>query len=236
MLAAWVVLAASLVAVGVWVYLVVRAGQKRSEARVEPAGGVPEFSRPLDLGVTVERRAFIRAGFLGAFLLSLFDFAVASAAYLWPNLRGGFGGKIEAGSLKDILEQIKSSNQPFYHPEGRFYLVPYPGGQDPKDRYAREGVAAGGVMALYQRCPHLGCRVPFCVSSQWFECPCHGSKYNLAGEWQAGPAPRGMDRFPVTLQGDRVIVDTGTVVIGPPRGTDTIQQPPQGPHCVTIAT
>ena len=36
-------------------------------------------------------------------------------------------------------------------------------------------------MPLYQRCVHLGCRVPFCASSKWFECPCHGSKYNFAG-------------------------------------------------------
>ncbi len=46
-------------------------------------------------------------------------------------------------------------------------------------------------MPLYQRCVHLGCRVPFCNSSKWFECPCHGSKYNEAGEYQLGPAPRG---------------------------------------------
>ena len=71
-------------------------------------------------------------------------------------------------------------------------------------------------MALYQKCPHLGCRVPSCATSQWFECPCHGSQYNRVGEKKAGPAPRGMDRFPVTVgaNGD-VIVSTGTIVTGP---------------------
>ena len=49
--------------------------------------------------------------------------------------------------------------------------------------------------SLYQKCPHLGCRVPSCVTSQWFECPCHGSQYNQVGEKKGGPAPRGMDRF-----------------------------------------
>ena len=53
-----------------------------------------------------------------------------------------------------------------------------------------------GIVALYQKCPHLGCRVPECVTSQWFECPCHGSQYNQVGEKKGGPAPRGMDRFP----------------------------------------
>ena len=84
----------------------------------------------------------------------------------------------------------------------------------------------------YQRRVHLGCRVPFCAQSQWFECPCHGSKYNQAGEYQLGPAPRGMDRFHMEVAGGRVMVDTSEVVLGPARGTDTIDQPPQGAFCV----
>jgi len=87
-------------------------------------------------------------------------------------------------------------------------------------------------MALYQKCVHLGCRVPFCGSSKWFECPCHGSKYNQAGEYELGPAPRGMDRFRVSVTDGVLFVDTSVVVLGPPRGTDTINQPPEGPFCV----
>ena len=100
-------------------------------------------------------------------------------------------------------------------------------------RQEADGLAAQGVMPLYQRCVHLGCRVPFCQSSQWFECPCHGSKYNEAGEYQLGPAPRGMDRFKIEVDGSgNVLVDTSVVVLGPPRGTDTINEPPQGAFCV----
>jgi cytochrome b6-f complex iron-sulfur subunit len=82
---------------------------------------------------------------------------------------------------------------------------------------------------------HLGCRVPFCQQSQWFECPCHGSKYNTAGEYKLGPAPHGMDRFKVSVtdSGD-VLVDTAEVVLGPPRGTDTIHKPLAGPFCVAV--
>ena len=92
-----------------------------------------------------------------------------------------------------------------------------------------------GIVALYQKCPHLGCRVPSCPTSQWFECPCHGSQYNRVGEKKAGPAPRGMDRFPVTIanNGD-VTVDTGTIVPGPPIGTNTTGQEAEGPHCITL--
>ena len=95
-----------------------------------------------------------------------------------------------------------------------------------------KGMKDAGIVALYQKCPHLGCRVPSCVSSQWFECPCHGSQYNQVGEKKGGPAPRGMDRFGVEVAGGSVTVDTGTVFQGPPVGTNTTGQEAEGPHCV----
>ena len=89
-----------------------------------------------------------------------------------------------------------------------------------------------GIVALYQRCVHLGCRVPWCQSSQWFECPCHGSKYNAVGEKRDGPAPRGLDRFVVAVEGGDVIIDTGVVITGPPIGTNTTKQGQEGPSCI----
>ena len=67
---------------------------------------------------------------------------------------------------------------------------------------------------------------------EWFECPCHGSKYSGVGEYELGPAPRGMDRFTVTVDGDAVMVDTSAIVLGPPKGTDTTGQARQGAFCV----
>ncbi len=89
-----------------------------------------------------------------------------------------------------------------------------------------------GIVALYQKCVHLGCKVPWCATSQWFECPCHGSKYSRVGEKRGGPAPRGLDRFIVTVAGDKLTIDTGVVVLGPPIGTDTTGQGAEGPPCV----
>jgi cytochrome b6-f complex iron-sulfur subunit len=90
-----------------------------------------------------------------------------------------------------------------------------------------------GIVVLYQKCVHLGCRVPWCQTSQWFECPCHGSKYSRVGEKKGGPAPRGLDRFPADVAGDgQVTINTGIVVQGPPIGTDTTGQEAEGPHCV----
>ena len=89
------------------------------------------------------------------------------------------------------------------------------------------------VFALSQKCPHLGCQVPFCESSGRFECPCHGSIYDLGGEWIAGPAPRGMDRYEVTLDGDNVVVDTGVAEDRARRAAPrTSSRPPKGPSCI----
>jgi cytochrome b6-f complex iron-sulfur subunit len=88
-----------------------------------------------------------------------------------------------------------------------------------------------GFVALDQACTHLGCRVPWCAGSQWFECPCHGSRYNAVGEQRRGPAPRGLDRYPVTLEDGQLVVDTRHRIFGPPPGTDTTDQKPAGPHC-----
>ena len=89
-----------------------------------------------------------------------------------------------------------------------------------------------GFVALYQRCVHLGCRVPWCQTSQWFECPCHGSKYNRVGEKKAGPAPRGLDRFAILVAGGKMTINTGDIELGPPIGTNTTGQQQEGPLCV----
>ena len=93
------------------------------------------------------------------------------------------------------------------------------------------------IYAISQKCPHLGCRVGFCDSSGRFECPCHGSIYDLGGEWIVGPAPRGMDRYELTLDSatGRLVADTSKVIVGPPRGSKQFLTPPKGPSCVTTA-
>ena len=183
----------------------------------------------------VTRREFFRNSLLASLGLFAAQFGAASLAFLWPNLRGGFGAAIDTGlSPDDIKSQIAQDRQPVYFGAGRFYLVNYTG-NDKTGQY--DGFVAEGIMALYQRCVHLGCRVPFCEQSQWFECPCHGSKYNIAGEYRDGPAPRGLDRFPVTINQDgKVVVDTSVAgqENGPPRGFVTVQPLPEGPFCINI--
>jgi cytochrome b6-f complex iron-sulfur subunit len=203
-----------------------RKARRAAEAGIEVGAG-PRTPKP------VSRRDFFRRSLLLSFGVFAAQFGGATIAFLWPNLKGGFGSVINAGKADDIKAAISDQGQPYYYGAGRFYIVPYSGSAEGDVDYAAEGVTENGLMPLYQRCVHLGCRVPFCAQSKWFECPCHGSKYNLAGEYKLGPAPRGLDRFKIQItdSGD-VMVDTSVIVLGPPRGTDTIDEPPQGPFCV----
>ncbi len=178
------------------------------------------------------RRAFLRNSMAGAWLVTLGGFGGATLAYLWPDLRGGFGAELELGDRDEILSQIQDQGAPFEDPAGRAYLIDYDPDLDPDGAYA-EVTGGAPLMALFWTCPHLGCRVPFCESSQWFECPCHQSRYNRWGEWTGGPAPRGMDRFPLEVTDDgQVIVDTSEIIDGPSRAAAVLDQPPEGASCL----
>ncbi len=194
---------------------------------------------PETYGVT--RRQFLNRSVVGLMGLSITTFAAAAfTAFLWPSGSGGFGGQIRIGKLSDIKADIEKNAGFLYKPEGRMWVTEYPASAVPKARIAYAGQAClpgmeQGIVALYQKCVHLGCRVPECVTSQWFECPCHGSTYNQVGEKKGGPAPRGLDRFPVEIAGDgTVTVDTASskIIQGPPIGTNTTGQEAEGPHCI----
>jgi cytochrome b6-f complex iron-sulfur subunit len=203
---------------------------------VETKAAPPAIRQPLDAdayGVT--RRQFFNRGITAFFALGLAGFGTTTIAFLWPTLKGGFGSKIKVGKVDDVLRTINDKKEPFYVPEGRFYVNPYPEDDiDKAKQVYKGGVLEGmeaGVVALYQKCVHLGCRVPWCKSSQWFECPCHGSQYNRVGEKKGGPAPRGLDRFAASVDGGVLVVDTGALSQGPPIGTNTTGQEAEGPHC-----
>ena len=189
---------------------------------------------PDQIGVT--RRQFFNRGIIALFGFGLSIFGAQVIAFLWPQPKGGFGSKINIGKIEDILTKVEEGSGFYYLPEGRMWITGYPSSALGKaaaayDATVLKGMEAG-VVALYQKCPHLGCRVPSCATSKWFECPCHGSQYNQVGEKKGGPAPRGMDLFAMTVAGGSLTVDTGTIIQGAAIGTNTTGQEAEGPHCV----
>ncbi|MEM9034197.1 MAG: Rieske 2Fe-2S domain-containing protein [Actinomycetota bacterium] len=209
------------------------------EAELEP------WTPPDEEAIGVSRRQFFNRSMIGLTGLGIAGFGASAIAFLWPQAGGGFGADIDVGSVDEVSDAIDGGSVAgfSYFPEARSYVQKYPA--EFIDR-AREtypsNIITGmepiegrdfGFTAVWQTCPHLGCRVPECATSQWFECPCHGSQYNRVGEYKTGPAPRGLDRFPVNTSNGRVVISTGTTVQGPPIGVDTTSQGLEGPHCTT---
>lgn len=130
---------------------------------------------------------------------------------LQPIATSGFGGQVRAVPVDSVPESGVVEV-----PAARAYLVRI----------------EGQIVAISEKCTHLGCRVPYCASSNQFECPCHGSVFNRAGEFRAGPAPRGMDRYPIEVDETGMIyIDTSTKEDGPAPGGETIDEPKAGPSC-----
>ncbi len=157
------------------------------------------------------RRDFLR----NAWRVGMGLLGAAATWTTWEALRPlasrAGGAKINMGDARNFAKGSAT-----YNPTGRMYVV------NANDQY----------FALSQKCPHLGCRVPFCESSGRFECACHGSIFNLAGEYQAGPAPRGMDRYEVAAENTSLVVNTDVLHPGPDRGTHQFNLPAKGPSCI----
>jgi Rieske Fe-S protein len=62
------------------------------------------------------------------------------------------------------------------------------------------------VRAFSTVCPHLGCGVDYDERTRTFECPCHGSSFDLEGRRRSGPSPRDLDELEVTVENDEVLV------------------------------
>jgi cytochrome b6-f complex iron-sulfur subunit len=187
---------------------------------------------PEESGVT--RRQFFNRALNSMFFVYVGVLSMSSLAFFWPRITGGFGADIDAGTVGDLRAQgtaADGSVVPVFIPEARAYVVPAPA--QLSDQFEGKDVAAGGLMALFQRCVHLGCRVPWCATSVGFECPCHGSKYNYVGEYFAGPAPRNLDRFVVAIVDDRFVIKTGTIIETPRAPRKSVAYP-QGPSCISL--
>ena len=172
---------------------------------------LPPGAKPVPKRRVITRRIFILGGFWSTLMLGLVGLVGSPLDFIWPRKLGAFG-------MPHVVlsgEVPKAGADPVRFPTGRFYLTHLDSGQ--------EG-SPGGLLALYQKCPHLGCTVPwrpdfqFGDSTGWFRCPCHGSTYTRgAGILVFGPAPRPLDTMRVEVKGDGdVVVNTGAITKGGP--------------------
>lgn len=174
----------------------------------------------------LSRRQLLRGSLAGGVTLWLLEVTAGTLGFLWPNLQGEFGGEVEVGTFDDLKAQNSTlpinEGFPAYVANARAFIVLVnPGRQGfvPGEDTTGDGTALN-VRALYQRCPHLGCKPNPCLKNFWLECPCHGSRYDRLGIKAAGPqygpAPRGMDRFSARVGADgKLVLDTGKITLGP---------------------
>jgi cytochrome b6-f complex iron-sulfur subunit len=209
-----------------------------SEETTSGASGAPTPRRAKPERKPIDRRAFLRTSLIGSVSAGLGGFALASLGFLWPRLGDGLFGEIALGDARDLAQRIVGERRPVLVPEANLSIIAW----DPSDEQA--SVAYAGQHALVTdsiglmcidtgACPHLGCAVPWCQSSQWFECPCHGSRYNKYGEWTGGPAPRGLDRYVSFVDGEgQLVVDLSSPITGPARTANALEQAREGPSCI----
>lgn len=164
----------------------------------------------------VSRRGVVRIAFWGGMGAMLAGIGVTIVNMLYPRGVTGFGGSVFGGTV-DKLQPGK----PVKNVEAKAWLVKLDA-----ETARRNGGTEGAILALYQKCPHLGCSVPWRDDYSyedplngesykgWFLCPCHGSTYSMVGRRVFGPAPRSMDTFEVTIENGNITVNTGAITQG----------------------
>jgi cytochrome b6-f complex iron-sulfur subunit len=135
------------------------------------------------------RRNFLKLGITALGALAFLEIGGAGLLFLRArSLEGEFGGDIVAGAVEDFPPGSVTE-----FTDGNFFLVCT---QD------------GGFLAIYRRCPHLGCTVNWVAEKERFFCPCHASSFDLHGDRENQPVTRALDTFSVKFEETQVSVDT----------------------------
>jgi cytochrome b6-f complex iron-sulfur subunit len=150
-------------------------------ASAAKAAATPKAEKAAEVAVSVpSRREFLYYIWGASMLLVTGEVTAGILWFAYPRFKAGeFGGTftISPGDVPAV------DTAPISKPEGRFWLS--------NPQY--------GFLALYGVCTHLGCLPKWVDTNYRFECPCHGSKYQITGKYIEGPAPRSLDRFKSTI-------------------------------------
>jgi cytochrome b6-f complex iron-sulfur subunit len=153
----------------------------------------------------LQRRQILRVGFAAAVALGVTELAAAIVPYIRVTRIIGLGAPVAVGMASDILKQFAATNdRPILFREGRFFLLHAP----------------GGIIAAYRKCTHLGCTVPFNTAKDFFECPCHGSRFDKrTAVVVRTPAPKPLQLFHISESpSGALIVDTNPLNVIDRRG------------------
>ncbi len=165
----------------------------------------------------ISRRKVLLIGFWAALGTMVLGIVTTILNSLYPRGITGFGSAVFVGTI-DQLEPGKK----LHNLDAKAWIVRFDADQAKHNPGAQEG----SVLAIYHKCVHLGCTVPYRPDfaredprngetyAGWFLCPCHGSTYSDAGVRVFGPAPRSLDTFAMTIKDGKITVNTGKIVTG----------------------
>lgn len=146
-------------------------GAKATAAKAEPK---VQVSAP-------SRREFLYYIWGASMVMLLGETTAVLIWFIFPRFKEGeFGGIFRF----DPANLPAPDSAPYSVPEGRFHV---------------SMTEDNALVTLYGVCTHLGCLPKWVPTNHRFECPCHGSKYQLDGTYIEGPAPRSLDRFQTTI-------------------------------------
>ena len=148
---------------------------------------------PIDATSSFSRRHFLELVGLGAIGVTTIGSMVLSAEYLSPNV------------VKEPPTRFKIG-PPEYYPPGSVTL-----NKEQKVFVVR--AKEGYFYALSAVCTHLGCIANWKAEDGIVACPCHGSKFDRGGNVIAGPAPRPLPRFAMSIDDQgQLVVDKSVIV------------------------
>lgn len=142
----------------------------------------------------LSRRYFLESIGFGAIGIVAAGSIALTGEYLSPNVLKEPPTKFKAG-----IPDNYSPGSTTLNVEQNVYII-----------RAKEGY----FYALSAVCTHLGCITNWKAEEGIIACPCHGSKFNIDGIKIAGPAPRPLPRFQITLDEQGQLIVDKSVIVG----------------------
>lgn len=169
-------------------------------------------------------RRYTRRTFLGWWLASLMTATVVTGVlpvlvFFWPAAPKGQRKTQLKVALDTPIDQIQDGDAVKFNaptsPNSAFIMADG-GGDNAAGDLAFGGFVAkdkGNVSVLAINCSHLGCSIALNKDQKSFDCPCHGSRFNLDGTVLHGPAAAPLSHLtwkqgsdPGTIQIDGIIL------------------------------
>ncbi len=160
----------------------------------------------------ITRRRAMQIALVGGLVAAGGSAVAIVGAFLRPSVRAEAGAPIRAGNVRDY--QRGSAMRPTTF---GFWVA----NLDPLDAQPNGPEGASGLLACWEKCPHLGSTVDWRPEFEyegtkgWFRCRTHGGTFTSAGVRVFGPPPRLLDTMRVTVDNDgAVTVHTGDIRLG----------------------